>query len=95
MRCPQFCASFFATPDGMLLPNPATRLGRLTRMFATIIGIESLLHGGVDMACVGEEILGGSDLDATGPLAARPPSGRSIRALSPIRDGRIGLKRPS
>jgi ribosomal protein S18 acetylase RimI-like enzyme len=43
-----------------LLPNPATRAGRVTRMFATIIGIESLRYGGVDIACGGEEILGGA-----------------------------------
>jgi hypothetical protein len=43
-----------------LLPNPATRLGRVTRMFATVVGIESLWHAGVDVACGGEEILGGA-----------------------------------
>ena len=43
-----------------LLPDPATRLGRITRMFATTIGIESLRYGGVDMACDGEKILGGA-----------------------------------
>jgi GNAT superfamily N-acetyltransferase len=43
-----------------LLPNPATRLARLTRMFATVIGIESLRYGGVEIACGGEEILGGA-----------------------------------
>lgn len=47
-------------PMVWLLPDPATRLGRLTRMFATIIGIESLPYGGVDVACAGEEILGGA-----------------------------------
>ena len=43
-----------------LLPDPATRLGRLTRMFATVIGIESLRYGGVDVACAGGKILGGA-----------------------------------
>lgn len=43
-----------------LLPDPATRLRRLTRMFATMIGIEALPHGGVDIACAGEDILGGA-----------------------------------
>jgi GNAT superfamily N-acetyltransferase len=43
-----------------LLPNPATRLGRITRMFATVAGIESLGYGGVDIACGGEKILGGA-----------------------------------
>jgi GNAT superfamily N-acetyltransferase len=43
-----------------LLPDPATRLGRITRMFAAVIGIESLRYGGVDVACAGEKILGGA-----------------------------------
>ena len=47
-------------PLTWLLPDPATRLGRVTRMFATVIGIESLRYGGVDVACDGEKILGGA-----------------------------------
>jgi GNAT superfamily N-acetyltransferase len=43
-----------------MLPNPATRLGRINRVFTAIIGIEALRHGGVDIACDGEEILGGA-----------------------------------
>lgn len=43
-----------------LLPDPATRLARITRMFATVIGIESLRYGGVDVVCDGEEIAGGA-----------------------------------
>jgi GNAT superfamily N-acetyltransferase len=43
-----------------LLPDPGARLDRLTGMFATIIGIESLPYGGVDIVCAGEEILGGA-----------------------------------
>jgi GNAT superfamily N-acetyltransferase len=43
-----------------LLPDEATRLSRVTRIFATIIGIESLRHGGVDLAVGGGEILGGA-----------------------------------
>jgi GNAT superfamily N-acetyltransferase len=43
-----------------MLPNPATRLGRVNRMFAAIIGIEALRYGGIDMACSGEEVLGGA-----------------------------------
>ena len=43
-----------------LLPDAATRLGRVTRMFATVIGIESLRYGGVAVACDGEKILGGA-----------------------------------
>ena len=47
-------------PLTWLLPDPATRLGRITRMFATVIGIESLRYGGVDVICAGEKILGGA-----------------------------------
>jgi len=43
-----------------LLPDPATRLDRVTRMFATVIGIESLRYGGVDVVCAGGKILGGA-----------------------------------
>lgn len=43
-----------------LLPDPATRLSRVTSVFATIIGIESLRLGGVDVACSDGEILGGA-----------------------------------
>jgi len=43
-----------------LLPDPAKRLGRITRMFATVVGIESLRYGGVDVTCGGEEIAGGA-----------------------------------
>ena len=43
-----------------LLPDPATRLRRITRMFATVIGVESLRYGGVDVACSGAEIAGGA-----------------------------------
>jgi GNAT superfamily N-acetyltransferase len=43
-----------------LLPDPARRPGRVTRMFATVIGIESLRYGGVEVACDGEKILGGA-----------------------------------
>jgi GNAT superfamily N-acetyltransferase len=43
-----------------MMPNPATRLPRLTSVFATIIGIEALRHGGVDVACDDEGIVGGA-----------------------------------
>ena len=53
--------AFYDDPPFMwLLPDPATRLRRLTRMFTTMIGIEALPYGGVDMACAGEEIVGGA-----------------------------------
>ena len=43
-----------------LLPDPAKRLGRITRMFTTVIGIESVRYGAIDVACDGEKILGGA-----------------------------------
>jgi GNAT superfamily N-acetyltransferase len=53
--------AFFDDPPLIwLLPDPASRLGRITRMFGTVIGIESLRYGGVDIACDGEKILGGA-----------------------------------
>jgi len=45
-------------PLQWLLPDPATRLSRENRIFSTIIRIESLRYGGVDVACEGEKILG-------------------------------------
>jgi GNAT superfamily N-acetyltransferase len=53
-------AFFDDPPLTWLLPDPATRLGRVTRLFATVIGIESLRYGGVDIAYGGEKILGGA-----------------------------------
>jgi GNAT superfamily N-acetyltransferase len=53
-------AFFDDPPMAWLLPDSDTRLSRLTRMFAAMIGIESLRYGGVDIACEGEEILGGA-----------------------------------
>jgi ribosomal protein S18 acetylase RimI-like enzyme len=43
-----------------MLPDPATRLAQITREFTTVIGIESLRYGGVDVACGGDEIVGGA-----------------------------------
>jgi GNAT superfamily N-acetyltransferase len=47
-------------PLAWLLPNPATRLARISRVFATIIGIEALRYGGVDIACVEGKVIGGA-----------------------------------
>jgi len=53
--------AFYDDPPLMwLLPDPARRLDRVTRMFATVIGIESLRYGGVDVVCAGGKILGGA-----------------------------------
>lgn len=43
-----------------LLPDPATRLARADRLFATILRAEALRHEGVEVACDGEQILGGA-----------------------------------
>jgi GNAT superfamily N-acetyltransferase len=47
-------------PLTWLLPNPGTRLARITSMFRTVIRIESLRYGGVDIAWGGGKILGGA-----------------------------------
>jgi GNAT superfamily N-acetyltransferase len=47
-------------PFVWLLPAPATRQSRLARMFTTMLGIEAVPYGGVDIACAGDEILGGA-----------------------------------
>jgi ribosomal protein S18 acetylase RimI-like enzyme len=62
-----------------MLPNPATRLARITRTFATVIGIESLRYGGVDVACRDENIIGGAIWLPPGHW--RPSFGDQIRAL--------------
>ena len=80
-----------------LLPDPATRLGRLTRMFATILGIESLPHHGVDIACAGDEILGGAiwmppghwQPGLLGKIRAAPGHWRAV-ASAEIRAARMG-----
>jgi ribosomal protein S18 acetylase RimI-like enzyme len=47
-------------PMAWLLPDQGKRLSRLTLLFATMIGIEALPYGGVDLACAGGDILGGA-----------------------------------
>jgi GNAT superfamily N-acetyltransferase len=43
-----------------MMPNPDTRLPRITSVFTTVVGIQALRHGGVDVACVGGEIVAGA-----------------------------------
>jgi len=62
-----------------LLPNPATRLRRINRMFATIIGIESLRYGGIEVVCDGGKILGGAIWLPPGHW--RPGIREQVRAL--------------
>ena len=45
-------------PFVWMLPDPATRLKRARRFFATLTRGEALAHGGVAVACVGSEIAG-------------------------------------
>lgn len=47
-------------PFEWLLPDEGSRPRRLARLFATMIGIEALPYGGVDIACAGEDVLGGA-----------------------------------
>jgi GNAT superfamily N-acetyltransferase len=47
-------------PFVWMLPDPATRLSRAGRVFATILRAEALRHGGVAVACAGGEVLGGA-----------------------------------
>jgi len=84
-------------PMVWLLPDPATRLGRLTRMFVTIIGIESLPYGGVDIAYASKEILGGAiwmppghwQPGLLGKIRAAPGHWRAV-ATAEIRAARMG-----
>ena len=49
--------AFYDDPPFMwMLPDPATRLERERRLFATLTRGEGLAHGGVDVALVGTEI---------------------------------------
>lgn len=53
--------AFYDDPQFMwLLPDPETRRARLARMFTTIIGIEALPYGGVDVARDGGDMRGGA-----------------------------------
>jgi GNAT superfamily N-acetyltransferase len=72
--------AFFDDPPLVwMLPNSAKRLGRISQLFATIIGIEALRYGGVDIACGGGEILGGAIWLPPGRW--RPGFREEIRAL--------------
>ena len=90
-------AFFDDPPMAWLLTDPATRRSRLTRMFATIIGIESLPYGGVDIACAGDEILGGAIWMPPGhwqpglleKIRAAPGHWRAV-ATAEIRAARMG-----
>jgi ribosomal protein S18 acetylase RimI-like enzyme len=90
-------AFFDDPPLAWLLPDSATRRARLTRMFATIIGIESLPYGGVDIACDSGEILGGAIWMPPGhwqpglreKIRAAPGHWRAV-ASAEIRAARLG-----
>jgi GNAT superfamily N-acetyltransferase len=90
-------AFFDDPPMAWMLPDPATRLGRLSRMFATIIEMESLPYGGVDIACASEQILGGAiwmppghwQPGLLGKIRAAPGLWRAV-ATAEIRAVRMG-----
>ena len=81
-----------------LLPDQATRLSRVDRIFAAIIGIESLPYGCVDLACGGGEILGGAIWLPPGhwrpglrvQIRALPRHARALRAALLGRAARLG-----
>jgi GNAT superfamily N-acetyltransferase len=53
--------AFYADPPFIwMLPDPATRLSRSGKLFATILRAEALQHGGVEVARAGGEIVGGA-----------------------------------
>jgi GNAT superfamily N-acetyltransferase len=66
-------------PFAWMLPNPADRLGRLDRLFATIVRAEALGLGGVEVACAGGRILGGTIWLPPGHW--QPGTGAQLRAL--------------
>ena len=84
-------------PFVWLLPNPATRLRRLARLFTTIAGVEALPYGGVDVACSGEEILGAAiwlppgrhEPTLTEKIRAAPGHWRAV-STAEIRAARMG-----
>jgi ribosomal protein S18 acetylase RimI-like enzyme len=90
-------AFFDDPPMAWLLPDPATRLRRLVLLFATIIGIESLPYGGVDIACASGEILGAAiwmppghwQPGLLGKIRAAPGHWRAV-ATGEIRAARMG-----
>lgn len=90
-------AFFDDPPMAWLLPDPAARLPRLARMFATIIGIESLPYGGVDIACADGKILGGAiwmppghwQPGLLGKIRAAPGHWRAV-ATAEVRAARMG-----
>jgi GNAT superfamily N-acetyltransferase len=47
-------------PFTWMLPDPKTRLKRLGRFFAVEARAAALAHGGVDVALVGDEVIGGA-----------------------------------
>ena len=63
--------AFYDDPPFMwMLPDPATRLERERRFFATLTRDEALAHGGVDVALLGTEIAAAAIWRPPGPEAA-------------------------
>jgi GNAT superfamily N-acetyltransferase len=66
-------------PFVWMLPDPADRLSRLGRLFATIVRTEALRRGGVEVACAGGQILGAAIWLPPGHW--QPGTGAQLRSL--------------
>jgi hypothetical protein len=72
-----------------VLPDPATRLERAHRAFATLTRGEALAHGGLDIALTGSEIAGAAIWLPPGHWAPSVAGQlRTLPALVPVRNRR-------
>jgi len=62
-----------------MLPEPRTRRPRLGRIFATIVRAEALRYGAVEVASVGDAVVGGAIWLPPGHWM--PTAGEQLRAL--------------
>jgi len=74
--------AFYDDPPFMwLLPEPKSRPVRLRRLFAVILRLEALPHQAVEVACAGDEIVGGAIWMPPGHWL--PSVSAQLRALPP------------
>jgi GNAT superfamily N-acetyltransferase len=66
-------------PFVWMLPEPRTRLARNEGVFTTILCAEAMGHGGVEVACAGEQIVGGTIWLPPGHW--HPTTAQQLRAL--------------
>jgi GNAT superfamily N-acetyltransferase len=75
--------AFYADPPFMwVLPDPATRLRRERRLFATLTRGEVLTDGGVDVAFVGTELAGAAIWRPPGRWGEATGAGEQLRVLA-------------